>query len=206
MTALLIVDVQNDFLPGGALGVKDGDKILPVINKLLSHPFDAVIATKDWHPKDHESFAETHGKKVNEVIDLYGLDQILWPVHCVQGTQGAEFSKNWNHNKVQKVFHKGTDKHLDSYSAFYDNGHKQSTGLHEYLQSKAIKNIYIAGLTTDYCIKYSVTDALKLGYNIFVVIDACKPVNLLPEDEEKALQEMLHEGAHVIYSTDLLNP
>lgn len=204
MTALLLVDLQNDFLPGGSLGVKNGDQILPIINRLLTHPFDVVAATQDWHPSDHGSFAETHGKKIGEVVDLKGLKQILWPVHCVQGTKGAQFPEHWDHSKVKKIFHKGTDKDVDSYSAFFDNGHRKSTGLHDFLQSRGIKDIYIAGLTTDYCVKYSVMDALKLGYNVFVVLDACKPVNLSSDDEEKAVQEMLQEGANMIYSSELV--
>lgn len=203
MTGLLIVDVQNDFLPGGALGVKNGDQILPVINQLLDQPFDVIVATGDWHPYRHGSFAETHGKDVGDVIDLNGLKQILWPRHCVQKTSGAEFSKDLNHQKVHKVFHKGTDENIDSYSAFFDNGHLKSTGLHEYLQTKGIKTLYIAGLTTEYCVKYSVLDALRLGYEVYVIIDACKPVNLRPKDEEQAWHEILGQGAHVISSVEL---
>lgn len=205
MTALLLVDIQNDFLPKGALGVNGGDQILPVVNNLLKKKalFKVVVATKDWHPPDHGSFAESFGKNPGEVIDLNGLPQILWPTHCVAGTKGAEFSDHWDHNKVDRVFHKGTDKTIDSYSAFFDNGHRKSTGLHEFLQSKGITDIYIAGLTTDYCVKYSVLDALKLGYHIFIVIDACKPVNLQPNDEEKALQEMLQHGANIIFSHEI---
>lgn len=204
MTALLIVDVQNDFLPGGALGIKDGDKILPVINKLEVHPFDVVIATQDWHPADHGSFAASHGRKIGEVIDLSGLQQILWPIHCVQGTKGAELSDALKHKKIKKIFHKGTEKDVDSYSAFYDNGHRKSTGLHEYLQDQGIKKIYIAGLATDYCVKYSAKDAINLGYETFIILDACKAVNLSSEDEDRALQEMLQEGANLIYSSELL--
>lgn len=203
MTALIIVDLQNDFLPGGALGVKNGDTILPVINKLLTHPFDVILGSKDWHPSDHVSFAASHGKMVNEVIDVNGRQQILWPPHCIQGTKGAEFSDKWDHNKVKKVFHKGTEKNNDSYTIFYDDGRAKSTGLHEYLQSKGIKDVYIAGLTTEYCVKYSVMDAVKLGYNVYVVIDGCKPINVRPGDEEKAVQEMLQAGANILYSSEL---
>lgn len=200
MKALILVDLQNDFLPGGSLAVDKGDSILPVINKLLEIPFDLIIATKDWHPIDHGSFAKTHEKNVGETIELSGLKQILWPVHCVQNTKGAEFSDQWQSHKVDKVFFKGTDKEIDSYSAFFDNGHKKSTGLYEYLQSKGVDELYIAGLTTDYCVKYTVLDALKLGFKIFVIVDACKPVNLKPQDEEASLLQMLQEGAHLIYS------
>ena len=203
MTAFIVVDLQNDFLPGGALGVKDGDSILPVIKKLLNYPFDVILGSKDWHPADHVSFAATHGKKVNDVIDVNGRPQILWPVHCVRGTPGAEFSNKWDHGKVKKVFQKGTDKNFDSYTIFFTDGQSQSTGLHEYLQSKEIKEIYIAGLTTEYCVKYSVLDALKLGYNTYVIMDGCKAINVKPDDEENAIQEMLQAGANIIYSTEL---
>src|ERR1700690_4382891 len=118
MDALLLVDIQNDFLPGGALAVKEGDKIIPIINRLLAHSFDLVVATKDWHPKDHGSFAVNHGKQPGEKVMLKGLEQILWPVHCVQGTPGSEFCSKWDTSRVEKIFYKGTDKFIDSYSAF----------------------------------------------------------------------------------------
>ena len=203
MKALILVDLQNDFLPGGSLAVVGGDSILSVVNKLLEMPFDLVVATKDWHPIDHGSFAKTHKKNVGETIELSGLKQILWPVHCVQHTQGAEFSSQWHYHKVNKIFFKGTEKEIDSYSAFFDNGHKKSTGLYEYLQGKGVDELYIAGLTTDYCIKYTVLDALKLGFKIYVIVDACKAVNLRPQDEEASLLQMLQEGANLMHSKDI---
>lgn len=205
MTALLIVDVQNDFLPGGALGVKNGDLILPVINRLITLPFDEIVATQDWHPRDHGSFAETHQKKAGQVINLEGLQQILWPTHCLQGTKGAELSDKLDLRKIKKLIQKGTDKTIDSYSAFFDNGHRKSTGLHEYLQSRGVKEIYVVGLATDYCVKFSALDALELGYQVSIILDACKPVNLSPEDEEKALQEMLQAGANIAYSHEIIS-
>lgn len=203
MKALIIVDIQNDFLPGGALAVKNGDEIIPIVNQLLEKSFDAIVATKDWHPKDHGSFAINHEKKAGERIILEGLDQILWPVHCVQGTQGAELSKALHADKVQKIFYKGTEKTMDSYSTFFDNGHKKSTGLDQYLKSKNIKDIYIAGLATDYCVKYSVLDAINLGFNVFVIEDACRAVNLQPDDEKRAFEEMYQAGAKIIDSKNL---
>jgi nicotinamidase/pyrazinamidase len=203
MRALILVDLQNDFLPGGALAVKEGDQIIPVINDLLKKKFDIVIATKDWHPSDHESFAVSQGKTPGEIIDLFGLEQILWPVHCVQGTQGAEFTPGWDVRRITKVFYKGTDKTMDSYSTFYDNGHRHSTGLESYLKEQGIHDIYIAGLATDYCVKYSVLDALKSGFNIYVVEDACKAVNLNDGDDKKALEEMREAGAHIVTSRHL---
>lgn len=202
MDALLIVDVQNDFLPGGALAVTGGDEVIPVINQLLKKPFDLVVASKDWHPKDHSSFAATHHKKVGEVIDLNGMEQILWPIHCVQDSQGAEFPSSLHSQSFEKIFYKGVDKEIDSYSTFYDNGHKRSTGLQDYLQEKGVTRLYIAGLATDYCVKYTVLDAAKLGYEIFVIEDACRGVNLHPQDSQKALQEMSHY-ASIIYSESL---
>lgn len=203
MKALILVDIQNDFLPGGALGVEEGDEILPVVNKLLEFPFDVIVATKDWHPKDHGSFASIHGKKPGEHIILDGIDQILWPVHCVQGTYGAEFSKGWHSEKVQKVFHKGTEKNIDSYSTFFDNEHRKKTGLEEFLKNQNVKDIYIAGLATDYCVKYSVLDAASLGFNTYVILDACKAVNLQKGDEEHAIAEMRQAGAKMITSSQI---
>lgn len=203
MQALILVDLQNDFMPGGALEVKNGFDILPVINTLLSHPFPVIVATKDWHPKDHGSFASNHNKEVGECITLDGLEQILWPEHCVQGTKGAEFAPGWDSHKIHKVIHKGTEKNVDSYSTFFDNGHRKSTGLFDFLKEKDVKDIFIAGLATDYCVKYSVLDAAKLGFNIYVVSDGCRGVNLKSNDSENALKEMRAAGAKIIKSKDI---
>lgn len=204
MTALILVDLQNDFMPGGALPVPNGDKILPTINRLLNKKFDLIIATKDWHPERHASFAATHGKAVHEKIILNGLEQILWPVHCVQGSQGAEFSPGWDHSKVNRIFYKGIEKETDSYSTFFDNAHRRSTGLYDFLKENKISTLYIAGLATDYCVKFSVLDSIDLGFEIFVVTDGCHAVNLEPHDEEKALRQMEVAGAHLIKSQDLI--
>lgn len=203
MKALVVVDLQNDFLPGGALAVKDGFSIMPVINQLLEFPFDLILGTKDWHPTDHTSFAISHGKKDHDQIQVNGCLLHLWPIHCVQGTYGAEFSDRWNFHKIKKEFHKGTQKNGDSFSVFYDDPLHHTTGLHEYLQDKEIKDLYFAGLTTEYCIKYSVLDAVKLGYHTYVIIDACKPINVKIGDEKKAIQEMLEAGAQIINSKNL---
>lgn len=202
--ALILVDLQNDFMPGGALEVKEGDKILPSVNELLNHSFDLIIASKDWHPRDHGSFAAVHGKKPGEHIKLHGLDQILWPVHCVQDSKGAEFSPGWETSKIQKVFYKGTDKNVDSYSAFFDNGHQNPTGLDAFLKENKITDIYVAGLTTEYCVKYSVIDASKMGFNIYVVEDACRGVNLKPNDIKDAIDEMRQVGAHIVKCKDII--
>lgn len=202
--AFLVVDVQNDFLPGGALEVKEGDKVIPLINELLKLPFELVVASKDWHPVNHGSFADTHSKEVGDFIKLKELDQILWPVHCVQDSLGAEFSDRLDQSRFDKVFHKGTDEGIDSYSAFFDNGHLKATGMGDYLKEEEITDLYIAGLTTDFCVKYSVLDAVNLGFRTHVVRDACKAVNLSPDDEEKAVEEMKKAGAQVVASEQVI--
>ena len=203
--AFLVVDIQNDFLPGGALGVEEGSQVVHLINKLMKQPFELIVASKDWHPANHGSFAEMHaGKKVGEHISLRGLDQILWPVHCVQGSKGAEFSEALDQDHFDKVFQKGTDEEIDSYSAFFDNGHLKETGMGDYLKQQQVTDLYIAGLTTDFCVKYSVLDALKLGFNAHVIRDACKPVNLSPGDEEKAVEEMKNAGASVLTTDQVI--
>ena len=194
MKAFIVVDVQNDFLPGGSLAVSTSHLIIQPINQLLQLPFDILVASKDWHPKDHGSFASVHGKKVGEHIQLNQRDQILWPDHCIQNSFGADFSINLDTQYIQKIFYKGTIRNVDSYSAFFDNAHLKSTGLYEFLKEKNIEEVFIAGLTTDYCVKDSAMDALKLGFKTHVIFDACKAVNLAPDDEEKALEEMSQAG------------
>lgn len=204
MKALILVDVQNDFLPGGALGVPESDAILPLINEMVHYPFDLIIATNDWHPSDHGSFASNHqGKKIGDHIQLGGLDQILWPIHCVQGTWGSEFGPNWDTTQVDKIIYKGTDPLIDSYSIFYDNGHRKTTGLEIYLRDKGVKDIFIAGLTTEYCVLYSVLDAIQLGFRPYVILDACRGVNLQPQDSEKAIEKMRKAGAILLSFKDV---
>lgn len=204
MRVLLLVDIQNDFLPGGALAVPEGDTIIPVVNKLIGH-FDLVIATQDWHPPDHGSFASNHpGKKIGEMIELHGLPQVLWPDHCVQNTEGAKFSKELKTSKINKIFQKGTDKEIDSYSGFFDNGHKKSTGLDNFLKEKGVTELYITGLATDYCVKYTALDARKLGFRTYLVVDACKGVNLMPGDVENAIKTMADAGVTLVLSEALL--
>jgi len=196
-TALLLVDIQNDFFPKGALSVHHADEILPAINQLLSFPFDVIVATKDFHPVNHGSFAEHHHKTPGEKVILGGVEQILWPTHCVQGTYGAEFAPGWHTEKIDKVFFKGTERTIDSYSAFFDNGHCKSTGLADYLNEHGITDIYVAGLATDYCVKYSVLDALKLGFNVHVIKEGCRGVNLNSNDTDIAISEMKVAGAKI---------
>jgi len=205
MKALLVIDIQNDFLPGGALEVKDGDQIISVINKIMKK-FDWIIATQDWHPADHKSFASQHkGKSPGEMIKLKDLDQVLWPDHCIQGTVGAEFSKKLDLSKIKKVFVKGTDQEIDSYSGFFDNGHLKSTGLSDYLRNSLIDEVFIVGLATDYCVKFTVLDSIREGFKTYVVADATKAVNLKPDDYEAALDEMKQSGAVLLNSQDLLS-
>jgi nicotinamidase/pyrazinamidase len=201
--ALLIVDVQNDFLPGGALAVGEGDQIIPVINRIQSH-FPVIIASKDWHPAGHSSFAATHHRPIGEVINLDGIDQILWPVHCVQGTSGASFADELVLERIDHIVYKGIDPKIDSYSAIYDNARQRSTGLMEYLNERKVTDLYIAGLATDYCVKFTALDAISEGLKVHLIEDACRGVNLQPEDTAKAIEEMRAAGAEVIQSTELI--
>ena len=204
MKALIIVDIQNDFLPGGALAVQNGDQIIPIVNQLIPE-FDLVLATQDWHPADHGSFASNHADKIpGEIIDLHGLQQILWPDHCVQNSEGAAFSDKLEINNIQKVFQKGTDPSIDSYSGFFDNGKKKDTGLNDYLKTKNVTEVFIVGLATDYCVKFTAIDAAECGFKTSVIADATRAVNLQPNDGEKALEEMRQKGIHILNSSDIL--
>lgn len=202
--AIIMVDLQNDFCAGGSLAVPEGDQVIPLANQLQDY-FDLVIVTNDWHPKDHMSFASNHpGKKVGDVIPVHGIQQILWPDHCVQGTKGSELHPQLNLRKVDHEIHKGIDKTIDSYSAFFDNEHLRSTELAEYLQQNNVKDIYIMGLATDYCVKYTCLDAVKLGFNAYVIEDACRGVELNPGDVKNALQMMREAGVVIISSQDVI--
>lgn len=203
--ALIIVDMQNDFMPWGTLPTKDADKIISSINELIPH-FSLVIATKDWHPKDDLSFAANHpGKDPGEMIKIDGIDQILWPIHCVQDTKGAEFVQGLEQTDIKKIFYKGIDPRIDSYSTFFDNAHKRDTGLAKYLHQNHIDEITIVGVATDYCILYSVLDALKLGFKVDVIIDACKPINLHPDDEKKSIEMMQKQGARILFMKEFMS-
>jgi len=203
MNALILVDLQNDFLPGGALAVPHGDELIPLADELQGR-FDVVVATKDWHPSNHGSFAANHpGKKPGDRIILDGIEQILWPVHCVQNTHGAEFAPSFATSRIAYVFHKGTERNIDSYSTFFDNAHRRHTGLAHYLEKRGIRDIYLMGLALDYCVKYSTLDARQLGLNTFVIIDGCRGIELEPGDIARALDEMKHAGAIILKSADL---
>jgi nicotinamidase/pyrazinamidase len=203
MSALIIVDLQNDFLPGGALPVPHGDEVIPLANELQRH-FELVLATKDWHPPDHGSFAPNHlGKKPGDRIILDGIEQILWPVHCVQNTYGAEFAPGFDTSRIADVFHKGTERNIDSYSTFFDNAHRRHTGLAHYLEKRGIKDIYLMGLALDYCVKYSALDARHLGLNTHVIVDGCCGIELKSGDIGRALDEMKRVGAVLLQSSYL---
>ena len=204
MNALILVDIQNDFLPGGALAVAEGDAIVPVINRLQPH-FDRIVATQDWHPAEHGSFAANHpGRSPGEAIELHGLPQILWPVHCVQGTAGADFAPGLDRKRWDRVFVKGTDPRTDSYSGFFYNGHRQATGLGDYLRELGVTDVYVAGLATDYCVKFTVLDALALGFKTHLIEDACRGVNLQPGDVQRAIEAMKAAGAGIVTAQEIL--
>ncbi|MCA9404393.1 MAG: bifunctional nicotinamidase/pyrazinamidase [Candidatus Omnitrophica bacterium] len=202
MNALLIIDVQNDFCPGGALPVSEGDRIVPLINGLQER-FDLVVATQDWHPAGHKSFASSHGKQPGEVIDLNGLQQILWPDHCVQGSAGAKFVDALRLGKIDRIFQKGTDPEIDSYSGFYDNGHRKATGLAGYLKEKKVSTVYVTGLATDYCVKYTCLDAVREGFRTVLIKDACRGVNLNEGDAEAAVADMKKAGVIVLPGSEV---
>jgi nicotinamidase/pyrazinamidase len=198
MKALILVDLQNDFAPGGALAVPEGDKVVAVANKVMPS-FDLVVATQDWHPADHGSFASRHpGKRPGEVIDLDGRPQVLWPDHCVQGTRGAELIPGLNTTLIDRIVHKGTDRAIDSYSGFFDNGGRKSTGLADLLAKKDVDELYVLGLATDYCVKATVLDALRLGLRVRVVSEGVRGVDLQPGDSRRALDEMKAAGATIV--------
>lgn len=200
MKTLLLIDIQNDFMPGGALAVPGGDEIIPVVNELMPQ-FDLIVATQDWHPADHGSFAASHpGRSVFEQIDLDGLPQTLWPVHCVQNTGGALFAPELDTRQIERVFTKGMNPRIDSYSGFFDNGHRASTGMGEWLKTRGVTHLTVAGVATDYCVKFTVLDALAEGFEVSLLGWACRGVNLQAGDVEAARQEMLEAGAHWIAS------
>lgn len=196
--ALLLVDLQNDFCRGGNLAVPDGDAVIPVANQLQER-FSLVVATKDWHPADHMSFAANHANKnIGEVVQVHGIDQVLWPVHCVQDSVGAEFHPALHTESIAKIFYKGTDRSVDSYSAFFDNEHLRTTGLGDYLQQQGVQDVYVMGLATDYCVKYTCLDAVQLGFNVYLIENGCHGVELQKGDIEKALQEMREAGVKTV--------
>ncbi len=200
MKTLLLIDIQNDFLPGGALAVPEGDLIVPMVNDLMPQ-FDLVVATQDWHPAEHGSFAANHpGRRPYESIDLDGLPQVLWPVHCVQNTGGALFAPGLQTRGVARVFPKGMNPRIDSYSGLFDNGHRASTGMGEWLREQGVTELWVAGLATDYCVKFTVLDALEQGFRVHVLTRACRGVELSPGDCQRAFEAMQAAGAVLVDS------
>ncbi len=198
MKALIIVDVQNDFCPGGALPVPEGDRVVEVISRVQPE-FGLVVATQDWHPAEHGSFAANHpGRSPGEQIELAGLPQILWPVHCVQGTPGAELHPGLDRSRIARVFHKGADPSVDSYSGFFDNGRRTSTGLGEYLKDQGVTDVYVCGLATDYCVKATALDAVALGFKTHLLEDGCRGVELREGDVQRAVEEMRRRGVVIV--------
>ena len=201
MKTLVIIDAQNDFMPGGALAVPNGDLIVPSINQ-LQEKFDLVIATQDWHPKKHASFASSHkGSEEFEVINLDGIDQVMWPDHCIQNTNGANFHADLKTSKIEAIFRKGTDIKIDSYSGFYDNARLKSTGLTGYLKEKDASELYFVGLAAEYCVYFSILDALSEGFQVTLLEDGTKA--LKEEAFEKARIDILRKGGRIINSEEL---
>ncbi len=204
MDCLILVDLQNDFMPGGALAVPRGDEVVEVANDLAAK-FDYVVASQDWHPGNHRSFASQHvGRQPGETIDVAGLAQILWPDHCVQGSFGAEFHQGIDRSLVDIVFRKGTDRDLDSYSTFFDNARRRSTGLGEHLRDRGVNSVVLLGLATDYCVKFSALDAVSLGLRTKVVPEGCRGIDLVPGDVARAREELSAAGVEMVSCGALL--
>lgn len=202
MKTLVIVDVQNDFMPGGSLPVAGANGIIPVINQLQNH-FDLIIATQDWHPQNHSSFASNHmGKNPFEKSLIGGMEETLWPDHCVQGTPGAEFTSGMETNKIAVIFRKGMNPEVDSYSGFYDNHRRVSTGLSGYLKEKGINKVYFCGLAADICVYFTIKDALKEGFSARLIEDASHPLNVA--EYEKLKKELVVKGVKIVNSKDII--
>jgi nicotinamidase/pyrazinamidase len=185
MKTLVVVDMQRDFMPGGVLPVPNANEIIPMINALFLY-CEHAVATVDWHPEHHVSFGQA----------------TRWPVHCVQHSEGAQFAKGLTIEKINAIFKKGTDPNVDSYSAFFDQMRHPSTGLADYLREHKLQDLYFVGVATDYCVLYSVLDALELGFRVTVIRDACRAIN--PGDEEKAITKMKTKGAKIAISKDFI--
>jgi nicotinamidase/pyrazinamidase len=201
MKTLIIVDAQNDFMPGGTLEVREGDRIIPVINRIILK-FELVVATQDWHPAAHKSFAVNHSnRKEYELIDLNGIDQRLWPAHCIQGTPGADFHAGLDMRPVEAIFRKGTEVSIDSYSGFFDNGHIKDTGLAGYLRAKGAKDLYFCGLAADICVYFTIIDALKEGFGATLIEDAAIPLNR--ENYKNVKKDIVERGGKIRTSGNL---
>jgi nicotinamidase/pyrazinamidase len=201
MRTLILIDIQNDFMPGGALPVPEGDAIIPVINRIQNN-FDLIVASQDWHVKNHISFASSHSnKKPFDRIMLNGKEQILWPDHCIQGTFGAQLHAELDTKPIQAIIRKATDPNIDSYSVFNDNAHQKSTGLFGYCRDKMVSEVYFCGLATDFCVYFSIKDAVKEGYHCWLIEDASRPMDEANFRNKKG--ELLHLGVKIIKSDSL---
>lgn len=199
-SALLVIDVQNDFCPGGRLPVEEGDGVVPVINRVMKS-FSLIVATQDWHPPDHISFASNHeNKKPFDTIDADGIEQVLWPAHCVAGSDGADFHPGLDTDRFSIILRKGTTNNLDSYSAFFENDRKTATGLSFYLRGLDVRSVYLCGLAADVCVFYSAMDAVNEGFDTFFVLDATRGVDVPEGNVEKAFSIMEDAGIHMIDS------
>ncbi|MGA2380245.1 MAG: bifunctional nicotinamidase/pyrazinamidase [Spirochaetia bacterium] len=202
-SVLLLIDVQNDFCPGGNLAVESGDEVVPVINRIMPS-FSRVIATQDWHPPDHVSFASSHpGRRPLDVVEADGIEQVLWPDHCVQGTRGAELHPRLNPGRIGLLLRKGMRRGLDSYSAFFENDHRTDTSLRHFLKGMKLRELFICGLATDYCVLASALDARRLGFRVTLVRDACRGVDFPKGGIEKAIAAMQKAGVRMTESATL---
>jgi len=200
MHALIVVDMQNDFMPGGPLGVAGADTLVPLINQLMAR-VPLVIATQDWHPQIHRSFASNNdGHSPGEVIDLNGLTQVMWPDHCVQGTPGADFVGGLDTAHFSAIVRKGMDPGVDSYSGFADNGHRIHTGLAGMLRGRGVDEVSVCGVASDYCVRFTALDAANEGFTVHFIEDAARGVELNPGDVDAALEELRQAGVHITSS------
>ena len=203
MNTLILVDIQNDFVPGGALAVPQGDAVVPVVNR-LQPAFDLVVASQDWHPANHCSFVTQHPeKKPGDVVQVDGLPQVLWPVHCVQGSCGAELVPSLQTERVTKIINKGVDSRLDSYSAFFSNGHRRATKLGSYLKERGVTDVYVAGLATDYCVRATALDSAELGFKTHLIVEGCRGVDLHPGDVDRAIAEMKQADVNMCQDAEI---
>lgn len=201
MKALLIIDIQNDFLPKGSLAVEKGDEIIPTVNR-IQNKFDLIIATQDWHPENHKSFALNHpNKDVFDVMNLNGLEQVLWPNHCIQETFGAEFSSELNSKNISAIIRKGMNSEIDSYSGFFDNGKQNNTGLLGLLNDKKVSDVYVCGLAADYCVYYTAKDAVENGFKTYYIEDATKAI--AQENYQNCKEELRSLGVVFVNSNEI---
>jgi nicotinamidase/pyrazinamidase len=206
MKALLIIDLQNDFLPGGALAVPRGNELIAIANRLMPH-YDLVVATQDWHTIDHISFANQHpGKHVGDVVNVSGIKQNLWPVHCVQNSYGAQLAHGLNRAGIDHVVQKGTDRFVDSYSAFFDNARLKLTGLDDFLHAYGVTEVHLMGVATDYCVKATALDAVERGFHTVLLADAVRGVDLHPGNCQRAIDEMCAAGVELEFTRHFLQP